>query len=412
MINLERSIVKPVVIGLLTALAATACGSSPRTETGRTPTSVVGVSTSEVAVMDLPTRIEAGGIVRSGATAQITSQVIAPIQAVHVRAGDRVKQGQPLVTLDAREVTAGAERARAASVAAVEAARAAESRMAAAEAALRLAVATHGRIKGLYDKRSATPQELDQATAALDAADAQVKTARAESASAVAAQEAARAASDAATVTRSYAVLAAPFEGIVADRLADPGSLAAPGSPLLVIEQSGTPRLEVRLDDSSAARIAVGQRADVHLDTSDSPDWIATRVVEVGRAEPASHSVLVKLELPARTSVRTGSFGRARFATGARRTLVVPSASVIRRAGLTFVFTIDADAQAHLRPVVIGAVESDRTEVLSGVAGGDAVVLDPPPTLTDGARVTRQPPGVAGRGGAPASGAAAGGARP
>lgn len=405
----KRTMVKPVVVGLLTALAATACGSSPRTQTEQT-LPAVNAATSEVAAMDLPSRIEAGGIVRSGATAQITSRVIAPIQAVHVRAGDRVKQGQTLVTLDAREVTAGAERASAASVAAVEAARAAESRMAAADAANRLAIATHGRIKSLFDKRSATPQELDQATAALDAADAQWKTARAESASAVAARDAARAASDAATVTRTYAVLTAPFDGVVADRLADPGSLAAPGAPLLVVEQSGTPRLEVRLDDSSAARIAVGQRADVRLDTSDSPDWIDTKVVEIGRADPASHSVLVKLQLPDKTLARTGSFGRARFATGSRRTLVVPSASILHRAGLTFVFTIDANAQAHLRPVVIGAVESERSEILSGVARGDTVVVNPPPTLTDGSRVTPQPAGAPGRDGAPNPGR--GGERP
>ena len=110
-------------------------------------------------------------------------------------------------------------------------------------------------------------------------------------------------------------------------------------------------------------------------------------MVEVGRADPTSHTFLIKLELPARTTARTGSFGRARFAGDPRQTLVVPFSSLIRRAGLTFVFTVDSNRQARLRPVVPGAVEGDRAEILAGAADGEIVVVSPPPSLTDGSRI-------------------------
>jgi multidrug efflux pump subunit AcrA (membrane-fusion protein) len=385
------------VLGLaLAAFIASSCGSSPRTPSPETTSAPIAVSVADVASIDLPTRIEAGGIVQAGATAYVTSRVVAPIQIVHVRAGDRVARGQTLVTLDARELIASADRAGAAVTAAVEASRAAESRTASAEAAQRLAAATHTRIKGLYDKRSATAQEFDQAVAALEAANAQASTARSESSSAAAARDAARAASEAASVARSYAVLTAPFDGVIADRMADPGSLASPDLPLLIVEQAGQRHLDVRLDDSAAARISVGQAVEVRLDERDATSWVESKVVEVGRADSASHSVLVKLDLPDGTA-RTGSFGRARVVVSSRRTLVVPSSSVVRRAGLTFVFTVDASRHARLRPVVSGGVDANRAEVLTGVSREDVVVVNPPPALTDGSVIeiaTRQPAGA------------------
>jgi RND family efflux transporter MFP subunit len=369
---------------VLAAMLASGC-TSQRSEPAPQASAPITVSTARVASVDLPSRIEAGGLVQAGSTANVTSRVVAPIQQVHVRAGDRVTRGQRLVTLDARELTANTERSTSAMTAATESARAAESRTAAAEAALRLATATHSRISALAEKRSATPQELDQADAALRAAEAQLQTARSESAAAAASREAARAATDATTVAGSYAVLTAPFDGIVADRLADPGSLATPGSPIVVLEESGPIRFEVRLDQSRASGIVAGQEAQVRLDGDAT--WLAAKVVEVGRTDVTSHSFLVKLELPSNTRARTGSFGLARFAGAPRRTLVVPSASLIRRAGLVFVFTVDTDRRARLRPVVAGTVDGARTEVLAGVADGDTVVVSPPATITDGSVV-------------------------
>ena len=377
------------VISALGAMLAAGCSASQPSESVESAPPVT-VSLGQVVSVDWPSRVESGGIVQAGATAQITSRVIAPIQDVHVRAGDRVTAGQPLVTLDAREVTANATRAAAAMNAAIEAARAATSRTVSAEAELRLARATHTRISGLLEQRSATQQELDQAVAVLNAAEARVQMARSESAASDAARDAARAASEGAAVANSYAVLTAPFDGVIAERMADPGSLAAPGSPLVTVESSGPARLEVRLDETRAGWVTRGQPAEIHLD-SDAAAWIPATVVEVGRADPASHAFLVKLALPAGTTARTGSFGRARFAGKPRRTLAVPSASLVRRAGLTFVFTTDTNNQAHLRPVVPGDVEGDRTEILTGISEGDLVVLTPPASLTDGSRIDAGP---------------------
>jgi len=369
------------------AVLASACTSPAPSRTAEAP--AIGVSTARAADTNLATGFEAGGVVRARATASVASRVMAPIAEVRVRPGDRVRRGDVLVTLDALEIVANRARATAALASAVDAARASESDVRAAESNLTLARATHERVKGLHDKRSATAQELDQAVAALDAADAQLAGVRARAASASSAREAAQAAKDAATVAASYATITAPFEGLVTDRLLDPGAMAAPGTPLLTLEDTTAFRLEVPLDEARAAQVRVGSAADVRIGNpgDDSPDWRPARVIEVARIDPASHSFLVKIDLPREADLRSGLFGKARFAGAPRRALTVPRSAVVRRGQLAFVFTVTDDSRARLQPISIGAGGDSQVEVLAGIREGDTAITNPPATLTDGARV-------------------------
>jgi multidrug efflux pump subunit AcrA (membrane-fusion protein) len=351
---------------------------------------VASVATAAAEVTDLASSIEAGGVVRSRVTALIASRVMAPIVEVRVRAGDRVRRGDVLVTLDARDLRANDARAQAATLAAVESVRAAEADVRAAESAAHLARLTHDRVAALQAKRSATNDELDQAVATLATAEAQHAAAQARLAAATAGREVAKAGADAAAVTTTYATLTAPFDGIVAERSAEPGSMAAPGSPLLTVEDPAAYRLEVRLDDTRAAQIAPGGHAAVQLDDRDTS--MPGRIAEIARIDPASHTFLVKLDLPAGLALRSGQFGRATFAGPSRRALTIPASALIRRGQLTFVFISGSDQHTHLQPVSIGTVAGGRVEVLAGVRQADRVVTSPPASLADGTAVAGKQP--------------------
>jgi multidrug efflux pump subunit AcrA (membrane-fusion protein) len=382
--------VKPTYFVTFVCIVAATSGCTtrpPQTPPAGQPVVVV----SAVATMaDVGSTFEAGGVVRARTTATIASRVMAPIADVIVHPGDRVRRGAPLILLDARELSANRVHASAALSSAEEGARAAESDIQAADASATLAGATFERIRGLQEKRSATPQELDQAHAAFDAAEAQQRSARARAAAATAARDAAQAELEAATVALSYATITAPFDGVVASRSVDPGSMAVPGAPLLLIEDLSALRLEVPLDEARAGQIAVGDPVDVliHTDVSASSPRVTGRIAEIARIDPAAHSFMVKLDLPAGTSVRSGAFARARFRGPVRRTLTVPAAAAVRRGQLTLVFVIDRDGRARLQPVSPGSSTDDRLEVLAGIADGDRVVLNPPPTVADGMPVT------------------------
>jgi RND family efflux transporter MFP subunit len=369
------------------ALVSAGCSTPPeRAVQASTPVAVSIVAAHAVA---LPSSFEAGGVVRARATAAIASRMMAPILEVHVRPGDHVRRGAPLVTLDGREAAATLSHARATSASADAAVHAVESDVRSSQAAVVLARTTHDRIRTLHDKRSATPQELDQAVSALAAAEAQLSGAQARLAAATAARDAARSANDAVQIAASYSVLVAPFDCLITERSVDPGTMATPGMPLLTVEDSTAFRLEVALDETRATQVVVGQNVDVQLgDRGPSNQWTAAaRVAEVARLDPTSHSFMVKLDLPTGLSVRSGVFGRARFAGSTRQALVVPSSSAVRRGQLTFVYTVDADGRARLQPISPGAETGDRIEILAGIREGDRVISNPPAALSDGVRV-------------------------
>jgi RND family efflux transporter MFP subunit len=386
-----------LVLLVVATVTTVACSRTPEA-TVQATAAPLPVVTARVALTDWPSTFETGGIVRAASTAPIASRVMAPVSAVYVRAGDHVRRGAPLVRLDAREMTANRDRAVAATAAAREASLAAEADAAAAEAGLALARATHRRIADLAGRQSATPQELDQAVAALSAAEAQFRAATARRAAAVAGLAAARAAGSAAETSVTYTELDAPFDAVVAERAIDPGAMATPGLPLLVLEDPASFRLEVRVDESRGAQVQVGERVECAIGTDTGAvgpaAWITGRVSEIARLDPASHAFVVKIDLPANASARSGSYGRARFTGPSRQTLTVPSTALLRRGQLAFVFTVDSVNVARLRFVAPGEVAGGQVEALAGLTDGDVVIAPLPPALTDGRPVV---PAGAGR---------------
>lgn len=350
----------------------------------------VAASLGRVEAVDWPSTYEAGGVVRARQVAVVSSRFVSPVAEVRVKAGDRVTRGQILIHLDAREVGAQATRASAAASGMRLSLEAAQAERRSAESAAVLARATHTRVKGLLEKNSATAQELDQAVAVLAGAEARLAGAIARAAEAEAGVAAAKAGEEVAAVTASYAVLTAPFDGLVSSRQVDPGSMAAPGMPLLIVEDTSAYRLEVRVDESRAHLVAPGTAAEVRIDRSSTEDdgWAPANVAEVASVDPAQHSFVVKLDLPKSAGLRSGVFGRARVMGPSERVLAVPAAAVVRRGQLTLAFVVDADGAARLRMLSPGRESQGRIEVLAGLKEGDRVVLTPPDAIADGTPIT------------------------
>jgi multidrug efflux pump subunit AcrA (membrane-fusion protein) len=344
-------------------------------------TEPIPVTIAQVAVNDVASAIDSGGVVQARTTATITARIVATVRAVRVSPRDRVRAGQTLVVLDGDDLAAGARAARAAALAADQGAKAAAAELRAAEAGLALARASHDRIAGLEAKRSATAQELDEATATLRSAEARAAGASARALQATSAVESARAAGDQASTTESFTTITAPFDGLVTEKMVEPGNMASPGVPLLRLEDTRAFRLEVRVDESRIDQIRSGDRVPVFLGAGNPP--INGQVVELSRAVDAdARAFLVKIALPDAPGMRSGEFGKARFGGTPRRALTVPSAAIVRRGQLTSVFVVDGDV-ARVRLVSLS-----ESEVLAGLTESEVVILSPPAGLTDGRRVS------------------------
>jgi RND family efflux transporter MFP subunit len=310
------------------------------------------------------------------------------VQQVSVQVGDHVREGQLLITLDARDLDAGMRRAEAGRAEAQSAFPELESATAAAKANLDFAQATYKRMEELAGKKSISDQEFDEASARLKAAQANydmTRSRRAQLTSKVAqAEEEVRTAG----IMRDYAKLAAPFSGVVIAKTVEPGNLATPGVPLLTIEQDGRYRLEASVDESKLPFVRAGQAVEAVIEASGRS--LNARVSEiVPSVDAASRSYMVKLDLPATPELRTGMFGRAIFPLGAQKVVAIPASALIERGQLQSVFVVE-DGIAHTRLVTTGRRNKDAVEVLSGLSAGEIIVAPPPPGLQDGARAEVQ----------------------
>jgi RND family efflux transporter MFP subunit len=375
---------RSMVAGLAVVAAVSAGCSRATTTTPAEASEPIAVTVATVGTADVAGTFEVGGVVAARTTATLMARIVAPVRDVRVSPGDRVRSGQVLIVLDARGLAAEARRARAAGLAADQDVIAAESERQAADAALALARATHGRIAGLHARRSATAQELDDVTGVLRAAEARAAGALARARAAAAGVEGAKAASDAADTTETFSRIAAPFDGVVTEKMVEPGNLAAPGTPLMRVEDAAGFRLEVRVDESRIAQIAPGSTVPVALDAGGQgvPQMLSGAVTEIGRAVDAdTRAFLVKISLPTQGGLRSGMFGRAHFRARPRRALTVPAAALVHRGQMTSVFVVEHDI-ARLRLVNVSG-----TEVLAGLSDGEVVIVAPPPTVSDGRRV-------------------------
>ena len=367
------------------ALGLAGCSESPREGASASKAPPVAVSVVTVAEQQIPSIYEATGTVRARTSAVIAAKLLGYVRDVKVEAGDRVKEGQLLVTLDARDLDVNSRKAEAALDEVRSSIPEADSAVAGAKANLDLAQTTFNRMQELWNKTSISHQEFDEASAKLKAAQSNYEMAQGRRAQLDA--QAARVQQDirSTVVARSYAEITAPFAGVITAKSVDPGTLAVPGAPLLTIEREGAYRLEASVDESHLSAIRVGQPVSVKLDGVDRT--LDARVSEiVPTVDAASRSYTVKIDLPTVPALRSGAFGRASFSLGSRSPLTIPAGAVTERGQLQSVVVAE-NGLAHTRLITIGQKVKDQVEVLSGLSAGEKVIFPVPPGLSDGAAV-------------------------
>ena len=326
-----------ITLGLL---GAAACG-GPETEEHSAPGEPVAVTVSTVAR-------GAGseghvGTLEADETARIATRISGLVSQVPVFEGTAVSAGDVLVRLDATDLTAA---------------------LRAAESNERLAERSHDRVAALAADGAASRQELDEAEARLQAA---------------------RSATEAARAQLEYAVIRAPFSGVVTARHTDPGALAVPGQPLLTLQSGRAGTVRVALPAALWAEVPPGRVIEV----SDG-DW--TTEGTVTRRAPAigDASRRFEVELAVETGPEVpiaGSHVDIHLHEAGDATLWIPVDALVTRGQLTGVWMVQDD-RLKLRWLRTGRREGDRVEVLAGVAEGDRIVRAPAAMFTDGQPVS------------------------
>ena len=376
------------LLGFGAMLLLTACN-SVRQENAPAETKPVSVKVITVRATPMDQLYEATGAVRARQRAVLASKLQATVLAVPVKLGDAVRPGQLLVELDHGETDAEASRAQATLEADENGVRQAEKAQESAQAEAHLAATTLARYQQLFDKKSVSPQELDQAKARNQSAAAGAEMAAAHVQQVRAQRESASAAFESARLRQGYTRITAPFAGFVAEKNADAGSVVSSGMPLLAVEDLSEYQLEVSLPESHLRKVKIGDPARVMIPAIQMD--ATARVVEMeAGANAAARASLVRTALPGSPELRSGLFGRALFSLGKADLLVVPNEAVQRQGQLTSVFVV-AEGRARRRLVTLGREQDGQSEVLSGLTAGEQVVASLPGLLADGMAVEIQP---------------------
>jgi RND family efflux transporter MFP subunit len=187
-----------------------------------------------------------------------------------------------------------------------------------------------------------------------------------------------------------YSRIIAPFAGQVIERHVEPGSLASPGMPLLVLEQEGRVLVEAPVEESRTGSVMLGDAVGVDIGALGKP--VLGRVSEiVPTVHVASRAFLVKVDLPPDlTGLKPGMFARVSFRVGRKTSLVVPASASSHSGALDRLFVAQGD-RLRLRMVTLGETQGGWTEVLSGLADGERVVASATPAVGDGVRFTELP---------------------
>lgn len=375
------------VLALTLLLAA--CTDKKPPEKALPPPPAVKAFVAPAVMSPVPEFVEATGTVRAKVTSALSARLMAYVREVRVQPGDTVRPGQTLVILDARDLENSVRQAESARAEARSAMPEVQNAIAAAKASLELADSTFARMKDLYDKKSITSQEFDEASARRKMARANYDMVASKSAQIEAKIRQTDEMLAQANLQKSFTEVAAPFAGVVTERKAEPGALASPGMPLLIVEQSGLYRAEVPVEEAQIARIKAGSRVAVNLDALDrSLDLHVAEIVP--NIDSASRTFIVRIDLPAGLPVRSGLFVRARFPLSERNALLVPISALSPQGQLQRIF-VEEGGLARARFVTIGTRFGDKIEVLSGLSAGEKVLSSLPPEIVDGARIEVRP---------------------
>ncbi len=334
------------------------------------------VKTAQAEIETVMEWYEAVGTVQPVTQARIEAQISGSINTVFVNAGDKVSTGQVLVTLDDRQARSGLAQARQqvkTSLSRMEQARQAVN---AAEAAFEEASAAYERVKHFIDAEAATEQDLEQARSAYRQAKAAVGRSKDVFSETLAGVRMARELVSEARILLGYTEIKAPSDGEVLKRLADPGDLAMPGKPLLLLRTAGGLRLEAHVRESMVGRIDPGLMLEAELPALDQT--VDARVAElIPYADARSRTFLVKAALPDMPDLYPGMYGKLRIPCREMEIILIPL-DTIHRVGQLELVMVQTPAGFKQRYIKTGGTYDHKVEVLSGLSGDETLKIREP----------------------------------
>ena len=309
--------------------------------------------------------IQASGQIESKESAIISTRIMGFITSITVKAGDKVQKGQLLATISNADILAKRGQA--------------QAMITEAEAALKDAQKDYERYEALYKQQSASTKEFENVTLRYNSAKAKA--------------EAAHQMKNEADAMLTYTNLIAPFSGIVTQTMADEGSMANPGVPILVVEQNGVFQVTASVTESDIDNVKEGADADVIIKSNGRK--IKGKVHEVSPSSQFSggqYTIKVSIPESERNGLYSGMYVNVSIQSkekeqSSESVTLVPTSALIYRDQLVGLYTISESKTAILRWVRLGKKHGDQMEILSGLSANENFILQAESKLYNGVPV-------------------------
>jgi RND family efflux transporter MFP subunit len=360
---MKKRFVNPSRRTLINATLAVGLSLGVTSSFSQTTTAVVGPAVKVVAVgqKSVANYSDIDGVVEAVMQSTLSSQIPGRVLSLNVKAGDRVKAGQVLATIDDRETQTGVLRS--------------QAQLQQSDAELRQLQIALKRTQELKTQGFVS-------SAALDLAEAQYKAAQAS-------RDSAGAATAQAKVTQSFSKVSAPYDAWVLETSAQAGDLALPGKPLITIYAPQPLRVVVQWPASQKS--ALPKLNDIQIQSgSETIKPVAMQIMP--NADGISQTIGIKLDLPRTGAVVNASPGQqvqVRIAGAAQAKGLVPKSAILRRGEITAVYVAQENGFA-MKLVRLGADHgSAGVEIWAGLKDGDLIAIDAVQAGMRGAHVAK-----------------------
>jgi RND family efflux transporter MFP subunit len=333
--------------------------------------------------------LDASGYVTARRQATVSSKVTGKVTEIHVEEGMKVVEGQILARLD--DSTASRQLA-------LAQAQTSSSQRALQETEVRLKEArlSQKRMRDLLKEGVSTQSQLDAADAQADSLAARLEVQRQD-------VEVARRQAELYRQSLDDLVIRAPFTGVAVSKDAQPGEMISPVSAgggftrtgICTLVDMASLEIEVDVNEAYINRVRDGQRAVAVLDAY--PEWqIPAKVITtVPAADRQKATVKVRLGFDRLDPRMLPDMGvKVSFLSDEKETpaaenrpkVLIPKAAVRDGGGQPYVFVVQGE-KVERRAVKTGPASGEDVAVVSGLSGGEAVVIEGPEQLADGDRV-------------------------
>ncbi len=400
---------RAAVVALGAVVALSGCGGKGGGPRGAAPALNVDVATAHR--QSIATYITLDGQIAPLEQSTLSFQQSGPITSIDVNVGDRVSAGQVLAKID--DSTLRAQLAQAEAQAAQQRATATgaqvglpvqqqqnQAALETARAALANAKLAYTQNEQLYKQGYVSQSQLESARAAYVQAQSQYNNAQSglqnnvvSAQNVKAAQAGAQAAAASANTLRteiSQTTLYAPYDGVITQRMMDPGAFAGPQSPVLAISRVNTVWVNINVPDEDLAFIHPG--TSVTFTSSSLPGKTFRAAIDTVNAVPTSGtlSYLARIKMANPGDVlRGGMLVTASLPKQQERNaIVVPRTAVAQTDSGNSVYVVGADNKAKEVPVKIGVQTDTLSQVISPqVQPGTKVITTRPDALKNGSLV-------------------------